>query len=132
MDNTPPVIWVVEDDAVVQRRVSDHLKANHFKPIIFNTAEKAYEALNAHRPPALIILNVLLPSMSGVDLVRLMKQNKAWEKIPIVVTSVLSRKDSFGADAEKKPAFWTNKPIDTGDLIKTVQNVLMSVEENPD
>src|SRR5579864_6404187 len=89
LDNKP-IIWIVEDDVSTQRMVAEHLKANGFLPVLFDTAEKAYAALRAQAAPSLILLDMLLPGMSGVDLIRLIKQNKDWEKIPVVVVSVLS------------------------------------------
>ena len=123
------VIWVVEDDISTQRIVAEHLKAQGFRPVLFDTAEKAYAALRAQGPPALIILDMLLPGMSGVDLIRLIKQNKVWEKIPVVVVTVLSRHDNLVADSGDASAFWVNKPFDANNLIQTVQKVLASVRE---
>jgi DNA-binding response OmpR family regulator len=123
----PSVIWVVEDDASIQRLVSDALKINGFDPLIFGSAEKAYEALTTKAAPDLIILDILLPGMSGIDLVRLVKQNKAWEKIPIIVVSVLSREEGVKDGILDRTTFWINKPFDAGNLIQTIQNVLMSV-----
>lgn len=122
-----PVIWVVEDDPSCQRIIAQHLKAHGFNPILFNTAEKAYAALRAESLPALIILDMLLPGMSGVDLIRLIKQNKTWSKIPVVVVTVLSRDDSPGAVEEKSTAYWVNKPLDTDELIHTIQGILSFV-----
>ena len=54
-------------------------------PVLLDTAEKAYAArllARQREPPALIILDMLLPGMSGVDLIRLIKQNMVWEKSP--------------------------------------------------
>jgi len=122
-----PVIWLVEDDESIQRLVSDALKIHGFQPLVFDTAEKAYEALGTKAAPALIILDILLPGMSGIDLVRLVKQNKAWEKIPIIVVSVLSQQEGVKDGILDRTTFWINKPFDAGNLIQTVQNVLMSV-----
>jgi DNA-binding response OmpR family regulator len=126
LDNSP-VIWIVEDDLSTQRIVAEHLKASGFRAILFDTAEKAYAALRTDSLPALIILDMLLPGMSGVDLIRLIKQNKVWEKIPVVVVTVLSREESIGTDPLAASAFWVNKPFDTNNLIQTVQDVLASV-----
>jgi len=121
------VIWIVEDDVSTQRIVAEHLKASHFHPVLFDTAEKAFSALRAQTLPSLIILDMLLPGMSGVDLIRLIKQNKKWGKIPVVVVTVLSREESVGTGPEAASAFWVNKPFDTNNLIQTVQDVLASV-----
>jgi two-component system alkaline phosphatase synthesis response regulator PhoP len=120
-------IWIVEDDVSTQRLVAEHLRVNGFRPVLFDTAEKAYNALRAQTLPSLIILDMLLPGMSGVDLIRLIKQNKAWEKIPVVVVTVLSREASLGTEADTGAAFWVNKPFDANNLIQTVQGVLASV-----
>jgi CheY-like chemotaxis protein len=76
-----------------------------------------------------MILDVLLPGMSGVDLIRLLKQNKAWEKIPIVVVSVLTRRDSPAKESpdEANSAYWVNKPFEADDLIRTIQSILVAV-----
>ena len=126
MDNST-VIWIVEDDAGTQRIIAEHLKAQGFRPVLFDTAEMAYAALRSQGPPALMILDMLLPGMSGVDLIRLMKQNKAWEKIPVVVVTVLSREASLVSESEDAGAFWVNKPFDANNLVQTVQKVLASV-----
>ncbi len=76
--------------------------------------------------PALILLDMLLPGMSGVDLIRLLKQEDAWAKIPVVVMSVLSRKDNLVSESEAAGAFWMNKPLDADNLVQTVQKVLAS------
>jgi DNA-binding response OmpR family regulator len=123
-----PVIWVVEDDINTQKIVFENLKQHGFSPLAFDTAEKAYAALREGKLPALIILDMLLPGMSGVDLIRLIKQNPQWEKIPIVVVTVLSREDSPGGGVDATNAYWVNKPFEADNLIGTIQNILATVK----
>jgi CheY-like chemotaxis protein len=124
-----PVIWVVEDDPSAQRIIAESLKAHGFCPVVFGNAEKAFGALEYQKPPAVIILDMLLPGMSGVDLIRLLKQNKEWEKIPVVVVSVLTRKDSPAKESPEavSTAYWVNKPFEATDLIRTIQDILVTV-----
>ena len=119
MTSSDPVVWVVEDDSVMQRMIAKSLKQHDFNPVIFCSAEKAYAALGLQPLPALIILDVLLPGMSGVDLIRLLKQDKEWDKIPVVVVSVLSQ--------VVPSVYWVRKPFDTGVLVQTIQGILASV-----
>ncbi len=121
-----PMIWVVEDDPHVQRIVLATLKAHGFQVQIFGSAEHAFGALSDQELPALIVLDMLLPGMSGVDLIRLLKQNKSWEKIPVVVVSVLTRQDSPAKESPEavSTAYWMNKPFEANDLIRTVQDIL--------
>jgi len=121
-----PVIWVVEDDTSTQRLMAESLKACDFRPVIFDTAEKAYAALQSQPPPSLMILDMQLPGMSGVDLIRLIKQNTVWEKIPVVVVTVMSRTDASDAG---HTAYWMNKPFDAGNLIHTIQQILSAAHK---
>ncbi len=123
-----PVIWVVEDDVSTQRIITNVLKLHGFCPVIYDTAEKAYAALRGQNSPAMILLDMLLPGMSGVDLIRLIKQNPAWEHIPVVVVTVLTREDSPSGGEEISTAYWVNKPFDTNNLIKTVEDILATVK----
>jgi len=122
------IIWVVEDDLSAQRIVAENLKAHGFTPVLYDTAEKAYAALRSGETPALIILDMLLPGMSGVDLIRLIKQESQWEKIPVVVVTVLSREDAPGNEEQTSGAYWVNKPFDTSHLIQTIQGILSTVK----
>lgn len=123
-----PIVWVVEDDVSTQRLIAHQLKGHGFNPVLFNTAEKAFAALMGDRLPAVIILDMLLPGMSGVDLIRLIKQNKKWEKIPVVVVTVVSRDDApGGTETEASTAYWVNKPFDANELIQTIQGILSLV-----
>lgn len=121
------VIWVVEDDVSTQRLIAHTLRAHGLSPVLFGTAESAYAALRAGQQPALIVLDMMLPGMSGVDLIRLIKKNATWEKIPVVVVTVLSREDAQATGAEASSAIWMNKPFDTNHLLFKIQEILNSV-----
>ena len=97
--------------------------------MLFVSAEQAYAALGDQEPPSLIVLDMLLPGMSGVDLIRLLKQNKDWEKVPVVVVSVLTREDSPAKESpnEVGKAYWINKPFEADELIRTVHDILTVV-----
>ena len=123
-----PAIWLVEDDVSTQRIVAHHLRHHGFQPVTFDTAEKAFAALQSDVLPALIILDMLLPGMSGVDFIRLVKGNPTWCDIPVVVVTVLTRQDAPVAESDDSQlASWVNKPFDTNRLIQTVQGILASV-----
>jgi DNA-binding response OmpR family regulator len=118
-----PVIWLVEDDQSTQRLIAEYLMRHGMRPVLFDTAEKAYHAFQTQPMPALMILDMMLPGMSGVDLIRLLKQNPEWEKVPVVVVTVMSRSDVTDA-TEPPSAYWLNKPFDAGHLIETIQQIL--------
>src|SRR5262245_61672580 len=118
MHGKGPIIWVLEDDQSAQRFIADALKHHHFRPVLFLSVEQAYIALGHLESPSLIVLDMMLPGMSCVDLIRLLKQNKDWEKVPVVVVSVLTRRDSPAKESpeEAASAYWINKPFEAAEL----------------
>ena len=130
MSLSKPIIWIVEDDPSTQRLMVAHLQTHGFEPVCLDTAEKAYAALREGGVPSLMLVDVMLPGMSGVDLIRLIKQNPEWEKIPVVVVTALSRNDTLttGSDVAKQAPCWVNKPFDANDLVQTIQQILAAVK----
>ena len=109
-----PLIWVVEDDPSVQRLIEADLKAHGFVPAIFGNAEKAYGALGYSKIPALIILDILLPGMSGVALVQTL--TSGGKGPPAVIMT--GRDDPYTVELVKQvaPVRCLRKPFSDDDL----------------
>ena len=61
-----PEILIVEDDADIAESLEYNFKREGFRPVIAESGEKGLRlALDEKHPPALIILDLMLPGMSG-------------------------------------------------------------------
>lgn len=86
MDKT---VYVVEDDENIRELVCIALE-NTYNAIGFVTAEDCLEAIN-NKIPDLILFDIMLPKMSGIEAVKLIRNNASYKKIPIIM---LTAKDS--------------------------------------
>jgi signal transduction histidine kinase/CheY-like chemotaxis protein len=77
-------ILVVEDDPSVQRALQAILENHHYKVKAVFSAEDALEALKEWRP-ALILLDLMLPGLSGNDFLKELKEHEEWSQLPVVV-----------------------------------------------
>jgi CheY-like chemotaxis protein len=111
-------ILIVEDDESVRKSLLRTLKARGLHAIgVGNGAEALQYAVTT--PPALIIMDLQLPGMSGCDVVRALRTHQALASTPVVALS---------ASPEDAPAELfvraLTKPCSTGALLSAIAEVL--------
>ena len=97
-------ILVAEDSKLLRQTAERALARAGY---VVSTAVDGEEVLRAARenPPDLILLDMLLPKMSGQDALRALKKDAATANIPVVVLTVLSRKNAEKLQSEGAFAF---------------------------
>ncbi len=92
----PALILVAQDDPAVLRVISDLLSAAGYSPLLARNGQEAHDILWRTRVDA-IVLGLLIPEMSGFELLRRVKENPRLREIPIFV---LTGKKLTDAEAE--------------------------------
>lgn len=120
-------ILIIEDEPTSLKLTQVVLEAEGYTVHIANSAEKALEEIE-QRKPELIIMDLKLPGMSGLDLTRKLKNSPATRDIPIIaITFYPSRFNREEALAVGCDAYFI-KPIDTRGLPKTITEVASKKE----
>lgn len=90
-------ILIVDDDPTVRRSISRPLKREGWQT---RQAANGAEALVAidHEMPALILLDLVMPVMDGMEFLELLRANEQWTEIPVVV---LTSKDLTADDLDR-------------------------------
>ena len=79
-------IWCVEDDASIRDIEIYTLNSTGFEARGFENGEDFFAAL-AQETPDLVILDVMLPGMDGVSILRKMKDNAATKRLPVIMAT---------------------------------------------
>ena len=113
-------IFIVEDDDDIARLVSHNLEFAGFLARRFSRATPVvFEA--EKRPPALFLLDLMLPDVDGFELCRNIRQNTVLRKIPIIIlsarTTTMERKRALESGAND----YVTKPFSPQDLISRVE-----------
>jgi DNA-binding response OmpR family regulator len=124
-------ILIVEDDADIAESLRYNLERDGLKTRTAETGEKGLSAaLDVQTgPPSLIILDLMLPGMSGTELCRRLRREPATRRTPIImVTARTSEADrvsglDLGADD------YITKPFSVRELLARVRAVLRRVDE---
>lgn len=83
-------ILVVEDDGFLGDLLTEHLKKNGIDVKLSRDAETAYTIIK-EEPLKLVFLDLLLPGMSGLDLLRKLREEGIIPALPIIVLSNLTQ-----------------------------------------
>lgn len=117
-------ILLVEDERSIQTLISYHLEKMNYKVITSTTAEEALELLyNSNDLPSIIITDVLLPGMNGINFCRLIKNDSRTLHIPVIILSSVDY-DFYRLGAENSGAdYFLTKPFRIKDFINIINNL---------
>lgn len=91
-----PKILIVEDDKFLRDLIERKLAQTSYQVITATDGEEGLKMIQEQKP-ALVLLDILLPSMSGWEVLEKMKTNSEMSKIPVLILSNLGEKE----DVEK-------------------------------
>jgi DNA-binding response OmpR family regulator len=113
-------IFVVEDDDDIARLISHTLEVAGFLVRRFSQATPVVPEAE-QRPPALFLLDLMLPDTDGFELCRNIRQNIVLRKVPVIIlsarTTAMKRKQALESGAND----YVTKPFSPQDLISRVK-----------
>lgn len=115
-----PHLLVVDDDTRIRTLLMQFLSTNGFRVTVAATAAEARRRLDG-LDFDLIVLDVMMPGESGVDLTRSLRENKS---VPILMLTALSETDSRISGLEAGADDYLPKPFDPRELILRINNIL--------
>src|SRR6478752_5831532 len=92
------LVLVVDDDLDIRETLRDVAEAEGFAVDTASDGREAMERLNKGPAPHLVLLDLMMPVMSGWEVLRAMRADRILQAVPVVVISAVGSKvDLFGA-----------------------------------
>ncbi len=113
-------IWVVDDDEEMGRAISLMLKLLDCDTKYFFNSRNAAQALLAGGRPELMILDINMPEVSGLDMLEFLRRRKEWKNLPVIMLSseaadvMVDKALKLGADG------YVMKPVTIDELEKVM------------
>lgn len=123
-------ILVVDDDDGVQKLVGTLLNRSRMDAIRAMTATEAAQILRQPPLPDLMLLDIMLPEISGIDFLKQMRSKTVFDELPVIILSALADPKTIRAGLEAGADRYLTKPYLVNNLVKTIQEVLKAREEN--
>lgn len=121
-------ILIVDDDPHIVMMTKSRLEANGFETL---TASNGLEAIKAAKEakPHLILLDVIMPALSGYDVCLKLKAQEETANIPIIVFTVSSRKDLEAMCLKAGAKAVILKPFRPSELLGLIRKALDSTSK---
>ena len=104
-------ILLVEDNPVNRRLAEFLLRSQGYKVLEATTAQEAFELLKAERPD-LIVIDIQLPGIDGLEAARKLKQDPTTCNIPVIAVTSYAMKGDREKALEAGCVGYVSKPID--------------------
>lgn len=118
-----PRILVVEDEVPIQELLRFALDQAGFQTQLVGSAEQALQAINQELP-AVVLLDLMLPGMSGQQLARKLRADPRCRDLPIIMVTALAEEQQRVQGLEMGADDYVTKPFSPKELIARIRAVL--------
>jgi two-component system, sensor histidine kinase and response regulator len=121
MPNSDKYILIVDDNNKNLQVTASLLKNEGYLISLAQNAENALAQLN-ELIPDLILLDIMMPGVDGLELCRIIKKNRKLQDIPVIFLTAKSQTDDLAAGFEAGGVDYINKPFNREELLIRVKN----------
>ncbi|HEX6188097.1 MAG TPA: response regulator transcription factor [Pyrinomonadaceae bacterium] len=123
---------IIEDDPDIAETVRYNLASEGFATRIALTGEEGLSlALDPHSSPSVIILDLMLPGMNGMDLCRRLRREDQTRRTPIIMLTAKASETDRVAGLDLGADDYIAKPFSVRELLARVRAVLRRADEGP-
>lgn len=125
-------VLVVDDELDMRTYITTLLETNGYKPVSAINGVEGLEVVRSEKP-ALVILDVMMPKESGINMYRELKNDPELSNIPVIILSALSKKtffhsqkvlDEYKEEKIPEPETYIEKPPEPEELLEEIRNCL--------
>ncbi len=127
-DKPKPMALVVDDEVQIRRLLRVCLEADGYRVLEAATGQDAITEA-AQRKPDVVILDLGLPDMDGVAVLRRLRE---WSRVPVLVLSVRDREEDKIAALDHGADDYVTKPFGTGELLARLRVARRHAEPAPE
>jgi DNA-binding response OmpR family regulator len=116
-------ILVIEDDPSVRTLLQKSLTAHGYSVLVAKDGVEGLTMLETERPD-LIVVDIMMPRLDGMTLVRAIKKNEVTGPIPVIFLTAKNDPKSMIEGINVGAKFYVTKPFQIDDLISKVKKAL--------
>ncbi len=118
-----PSIYCVEDDENIRELVGYALRSQQFDVQTFSDGEEFWEGLQK-KPPSLVILDIMLPGESGMDILKKLRNRTEYKELPVIMLTAKTSEYDVVRGLDTGADDYICKPFGIVELISRIRAVL--------
>lgn len=122
-------VVVVEDQEETACLVRFLLEREGYSVVHVADGGVARQLIASTSPPDLLVLDIMLPSLTGLELLRLARTTPEWQWIPVILITADSRAETMVEAANLGATEYIQKPFLAQRLLKTIHMFLPSTDD---
>lgn len=123
MQTTQKSVMIIEDEPDAAELFAEMMRLNGYRVLKTYSSTPAM-TLIAQEKPDLIILDIMMPDVSGLEVLRYMRKDPELAAIPVVVVSAKAAPDDISAGLEAGATVYLTKPVGYVDLKNAVDGLM--------
>ncbi|MCA1952968.1 MAG: response regulator [Hyphomicrobiales bacterium] len=113
-------VLIVEDNELNMKLFNDLLEAHGYETLKARTGLEGFD-LARTRKPDLVLMDIQLPEVSGIDIIKLLKEDEELKGIPVIAITAFAMKGDEERIRESGCEGYLSKPISVSKFIETVR-----------
>jgi two-component system, cell cycle response regulator DivK len=116
-------VLIVEDNDLNMKLFNDLLEAQGYQTIKSRSGLEGLELARKHHPD-LILMDIQLPEVSGIDIIKLLKESDEMRAIPVIAITAFAMKGDEERIRESGCEGYLSKPISIAKFVETVRSFI--------
>lgn len=118
-------IVVLEDEEYITKLLKYKLKNSGFDVTFYESPENVIDEITLNKPD-LIISDVMMPYLNGIEFLKQLKSNDVLKDIPVILLTALGNEEAVLEGLEAGASDYVTKPFSTAELIIRVKKSLQN------
>lgn len=122
-----PIALIIEDDESIAQLLEFLMRREAFSVEVCRDGRTAEQRIVNGVPPALVIMDVMLPYVDGFELIALLRRQPLWQDVPVLMLSAKSQEHDIVRAIEAGSNAYVVKPFQPQELMARVRNLVRRV-----
>ncbi len=124
MTRTPFEIFIVEDDNDTADMLAEMVQLSGYRVRLYHGAQTVLAALRQHAPPSAMILDIMMPDISGLDVLREIRGDARLRDLPVILLSAKSTPLEIEEGLKAGANLYLTKPVRFDEIRRALEEVL--------